>query len=95
MWVWIGYGIVCFTIVAFGSKINWLINPILITMAAVPTFVTGIMLRFKPLLYGGGALWVFGIILFLVPMDVQFLVAALAVVAGYLVPGYMLKNSNV
>lgn len=92
MWIWIGYGIVCFTIAFFGAKANWQINPIVITMAAVPTFVTGIMLRFKPLLFGGGALWIFGIVLFLLPGDLQFLVAAIAVAVGYLVPGYLLKQ---
>ena len=94
MWIWVGYAITCFTIIAFGSKTNWQINALLITMASVPTFVTGIMLRFKPLMYGGVALWIFGIILFLVPGDLQFLVAAVAIALGYLVPGYMLKNAN-
>lgn len=94
MWLWIGYGILCFTIVTFGGKTNWQINPILITMASVPTFVTGIMLRFKPLMFGGAALWIFGIILFNLPVDVQFLVAAIALVVGYLVPGYLLKKSD-
>ena len=94
MWIWIGYGVVCFTIAAFASKTNGQVNPIVITMAAVPTFVTGIMLRFKPLLFGGIALWVFGVVLFFVPGDIQFLVAAIAIASGYLVPGYMLKQSN-
>jgi hypothetical protein len=93
MWMWIGYAITCFTIVAFGNKTNWQINPILITMASVPTFVTGLMLRFKPLMYGGAALWIFGIVLFIIPGDLQFLIAAIAITAGYLVPGYMLKKT--
>lgn len=95
MWIWIGYGITCFTIVAFGNKTNWQINPIVITMASVPTFATGIMLRFKPLMFGGVALWLFGIVLFLLPSDWQFLISAIAITLGYLVPGYMLKKSDV
>ncbi|HZY77970.1 MAG TPA: hypothetical protein VFE50_00510 [Cyclobacteriaceae bacterium] len=94
MWLWIGYGITCFTIVAFGNKTNWQINPIVITMGSVPTFATGIMLRFKPLVFGGVALWLFGIVLFLLPSDLQFLIAAIAITIGYLVPGYMLKKSD-
>jgi hypothetical protein len=94
MWLWITYAITCFTFVAFGSKTNWQMNPIIITMAAVPTFVTGVMLRFRPLMFGGVALWVSGIVLFLVPGDVQFLVAAFAITIGYLVPGYLLKKSQ-
>lgn len=95
MWTWIGYMVICFTIIAFGSKINWQINPILVALAAVPTFVTGVMLRFKPLMFGGIALWFFGICLFLVSGPYQFLVAAIAITVGYLIPGYMLKKSDV
>jgi hypothetical protein len=94
MWLWIGYALTCFTTMFFGSKINWQINPMLVMMAAVPTFVTGIMLRFKPLLFGGIALWFFGVVLFLLPPDLQFLVAAVAITIGYLVPGYLLKKSQ-
>ncbi len=95
MWMWIGFGINCFILAAFGSKTNWQINPIIITMCAVPTFVSGIMLRFKPLQYGGLLFWGLGIVCFLVDRELQFLVAALAVVLGYLVPGYLLKKSEV
>jgi hypothetical protein len=94
MWLWIGYGILCFTFVAFGSKTNWQINPIVITMASVPTFVTGILLRFRPLMFGGVALWIFGIVLFMLPGDLQFLVSAVAIAIGYLIPGYLLKKSD-
>ncbi|HMJ68061.1 MAG TPA: hypothetical protein VK508_04165 [Cyclobacteriaceae bacterium] len=94
MWLWIGYGILCFTFVAFGSKTNWQINPIVITMASVPTFVTGILLRFRPLMYGGAALWAFGIVLFMLPADLQPLGAAIAIATGYLIPGYLLRKSD-
>lgn len=93
-WIWVGYGVTCFTIVAFGYKTNWQINPIVITMASAPTFVTGVMLRFRPLMFGGVALWLFGIMLFILPTDLQFLFSAIAIIIGYLVPGYMLKKSN-
>lgn len=94
-WLWIGVGINSFIIVAFGGKTNWMINPVIITMCAVPTFISGLMLRFKPLVIGGSLLWVFGIICFVVDPKIQFLVAALAVTVGYLIPGYMLKKSEV
>ncbi|MFZ2905813.1 MAG: hypothetical protein WAZ98_06395 [Cyclobacteriaceae bacterium] len=94
MWLWIGFGINCFILAIFGGKSNWQINPVIITMCAVPTFISGIMLKFKPLVIGGSLFWMFGIICFLVDPKIQFLVAALAVTVGYLVPGYMLKKSE-
>lgn len=93
-WLWIGFGITCFIFAFFGGRIGWQINPIIITMCAVPTFISGIMLRFKPLMIGGVIFWISGIALFLVPVETQFLIAALAVVLGYLVPGYMLRKSE-
>jgi len=94
MWLWICFGITCFTLAYFGSRISWQINPIIITCCAGPTFVTGIMLRFRPLIIGGIAFWFFGIVCFLVSTESQFLIAAAAVVVGYIVPGHMLRKSE-
>jgi hypothetical protein len=93
-WLWFGFGVTCVILVVFGKQTNWQINPLVITMCAVPTFISGILLRFKPLMMGGIAFWVFGIASFLAPMDIQFLLGALAVAFGYLVPGYLLKKSE-
>ncbi len=94
MAVWICFGVVCFTFVAFGSKTNWQINPIIIVVSSIPTFVTGIMLRFRPLMVSGVALYLFGIVMFMLPHDLQFLVSSIAVTIGYLVPGYLLRKSK-
>ncbi|MDD1443810.1 hypothetical protein MEO93_26385 [Dolichospermum sp. ST_sed3] len=93
-WLWMGFGITCFIFWFFGKQISWQINPVLITLLGVPTFISGTMLRFKPLMFGGVSFWVFGSVLFLVNTEVQFLLAALAVTIGYLVPGYLLKKSE-
>lgn len=93
-WLWFGFGVTCVILVVFGKQTNWQINPLILTMCAVPTFISGILLRFRPLMLGGIAFWVFGIASFLAAMDIQFLLGALAVVFGYLVPGYLLKKSE-
>jgi hypothetical protein len=91
MWLWLTFGITIFTLVAFGSKINFQLNPVTLTITAVPTFLSGIMIRFRPLVWGGVSFWIFGIISFLVPRETQPLVGAVAILCGYLVPGYLLK----
>lgn len=93
-WVWIGFGINCFIFAFVGKQIGWMVNPVIITMCALPTFVTGIVLKFKPLMVGGIIFWIAGIALFFVAKDDQHLLAALAIALGYLVPGYMLKKSE-
>jgi hypothetical protein len=92
--LWISYGVIIFTLVFFGWKINYQLNPLILLVTAVPTTVSGIILNFRPLVIGGVLFWVNGIIGFLLPMEFQPLVGAVAVTAGYLVPGYMLKNHD-
>jgi hypothetical protein len=93
-WMWISFGINCFVMAIFGAKTNWQINPIIITMCAAPTFISGTMLKFKPLQAGGITFWIIGIASFMVGSATQFLLAAIAVTLGYLVPGYLLKRSE-
>jgi hypothetical protein len=92
MWLWICFGVCILPIVIFMSRINFLINPIILILMAAPTFITGIMLRFRPLLYGGINFWIFGIIAFMVDSETQYLVGGIAILIGYLIPGYMLKT---
>jgi hypothetical protein len=90
--LWICFGISIFILIGFGSKINYQLNPLILTVSSIPTFMSGQIIQFRPLMYGGAALWVFGIIGFLSPYSIQPLVGAAAVFCCYLIPGYLLKN---
>ena len=92
MWLWICYGLTILPVVLFMNKINYNLNAIILIITAAPTFITGIMLRFKPLRFGGINFWIFGIICFLVDQQTQYLVGGVAILLGYLVPGYLLKT---
>ena len=71
-----------------------MVNPVIIVMTAMPTFITGVILKFKPLMFGGVVFWVAGAVMFFVAKDDQLLLGALVIVLGYLVPGYMLRKSE-
>ncbi|HTF18677.1 MAG TPA: hypothetical protein VK658_11420 [Chryseolinea sp.] len=90
--LWFSLGVVIFTIVAFGGQINFQVNPIILLISAIPTFTSGIILKFRPLILGGILFWVSGVASFLVPRELQPLIGAVAIACCYLVPGYMLKN---
>jgi hypothetical protein len=92
MWLWISFGITIQPIVVFMYKINYNLSPVILIITAVPTFLTGIMLRFKPLLFGGINFWLCGIIAFMVDYQTQYLVGGIAIIFGYLIPGYLLKR---
>lgn len=92
--MWLAFGVCIFTLVAFGSSINYQLGPVILLIAAIPTFASGVIMKFKPLMIGGVLFWVCSIVSFLVGRDLQPLVGALAIGAGYLVPGYMLKKTG-
>jgi hypothetical protein len=94
MWLWIGMAISITPCWIFGAKINWLVNAAILMPVGMATFLSGIIIRFKPLLYGGITFWIAGTLCYLAsPVD-QYLIGGVAMIFGYLVPGYMLKKLN-
>jgi hypothetical protein len=91
MWSWLSFGITAFIIVFFGWKINYNINPVLLTVSAIPTLIAGVILKFRPLILGAICFWIMAILCFIADSELQYLIGALAVVLGYLVPGYILR----
>src|SRR5690606_181441 len=50
MFLWYTYGVVVFTIVAFGYKINFQLNPVILVVSACPALVSGIVTKYRPLM---------------------------------------------
>lgn len=90
--LWYSYGIIIFTIVLFGYKINYQLNPVILLISAIPAFISGTITKFRPLIVGGILFWVFGILCFLVVGPWQYMVGAVAVTTGHLIPGLMLRG---
>ena len=64
-------------------------------LTALPTFLTGQILRFKPLIFGGILFWIAGIIMFF-SGNLAVIVATycIAMLFGYIVPGILLKRQE-
>jgi len=92
--LWGSFALCIFTIIGFGFKINFQINPIILLVSTIPTVASGVILRFKPLIVGGVLFWILGILCFLVPASFQPLVGAVAITTGYIIPGYMLQQKQ-
>lgn len=92
--IWLSMLIGAFTVILSMEGSNIYINGIVLTFAAIGTFLSGSLLRFKALIFGAVALWVASILAFFAaPID-QFLIGAAGILAGYLIPGYMLKKAE-
>ena len=89
VWMISGIGIVASII--FMSQINYYHNAFILLFAMGGTYISGQMLRFRPLVMGAFALLVSGIVCFNVSMVDQYLVGAIGILLGYLIHGYMLK----
>ena len=68
------------------------ISPILLTIYGIPIFLSGIILRFRPLVIGGIGCWVLSIAAMLIDnYDYQFLLIPLAMIIAWIIPGYLLR----
>jgi hypothetical protein len=57
----------------------------------MPTFLSGIILKFKPLVIGGISCWLLAVVSVFIPMEYQLLCIAAAVIFAWIIPGYLLK----
>jgi hypothetical protein len=68
------------------------ISPILLTIYGIPIFLSGIILRFKPLVIGGIGCWILSIAAMLIEnYDYQFLLIPVAMIIAWIIPGYLLR----
>lgn len=92
--VWLSLFICTIIVLAFLPQIQYTMNPIILVFAGLGTFLSGSMLRFTPLILGGCALWAAAIVAFISPLTDQYLIAAIGILAGYLIPGYLLRRAE-
>ena len=91
-WVWLGFVIVFLISYFEFSELGGKINTLILLLAGYATFLSGHVLKFKPLIAGGILFWIFSILAFLLGNEYGLLVTAVSVLTGYLIPGYLLKN---
>lgn len=69
-------------------------GPYIMIMTGVPTFVSGGIMNFKPLVVGGILFWLIGLASFFAPMEYRPLIFSFAILCGYIIPGLMLKRAE-
>lgn len=80
---------------AFSGRLSWgTAHPLIVSLYGLGTFVSGGVLKFRPLILGGMACWVIALSAFFIPADFMLLMIALSVIVAYLIPGYMLQSKN-
>jgi hypothetical protein len=70
------------------------ITPAILAIFGMPTFLSGIILKFKALKIGGICCWILALIAPFVNYNYQFLLIACAVVAAWIIPGQILYQKS-
>ena len=93
VWLVFFISMVLVIFISIHFKYYEIIYPLILVMYGMPTFLSGVILKFKPLIIGGACCWVFAILSSFVTSDYQSLFIAAAVIAAWIIPGYLLKKN--
>ncbi len=96
IWLWMGFMVTAILMFVFFSSEDWTIKiaPLILMLAGFTTFISGVIIKFRPLVIGGISIWIFSLTgIFAGDMIVSLTVPA-AMLTGYIIPGYMLKKNG-
>ncbi len=92
LWTAVGFSFLILAIIF--SKIGWqYCFPFYILFYGIGTSVSGSLLRFKPLIAGGITCFVLAGLAVYLSYENQILIASVAILISYIVPGLLLRNS--
>ena len=94
--LWLGLAISFFVLAMILTKLGWgtVAFPFFIMLYGLGTFVSGSIIRFRPLIIGGIIAWALAIGSTFVSYDYQMLFGAAAILVSYIIPAYMLRSRN-
>lgn len=94
--LWTGMGISFGVLSMILSKIGWGSNvfPFFILLYGLGTFVSGSLLKFKPLIVGGVIAWILAVVGVMLPYQYQILTGATAILVSYIIPGHLLQKQH-
>ncbi len=95
-YLWIGMGITYFVLSMILSKTGWgtMVFPFYIMLYGLGTFVSGSIIKFRPLVIGGIIAFGLAVGAAYVEYDYQMLFGAAAIFISYIIPAYMLRSKN-
>ena len=92
--IWISFGCSMFLLSYFEGVYNLShSNSIFLVVYGIPTFATGYGRRFKPMIIGGIACWVFAILCAYAPAPYQMLYITAGAQLAWFIPGLILRKA--
>jgi hypothetical protein len=92
--VWLVFFICLMLLVFVGVQFEQyeMIDPMILVLYGMPTFLSGVILKFRPLMIGAVCCWVLAIVSPFVNTHIQLLLLAAGIAAAWIIPGYLLKK---
>ena len=94
MWTWMAFMISAVILFILLSKQMENVAPFILLLAGYATFMSGIIIKFKPLIIGGVSFWIFALIAYFTGPSIAPLAVPFAVLTGYLIPGYLIRKEE-
>ena len=91
-WIWFAFIVSIISIMIVSNDNMQSIPLLILIMAGFATFLSGKLIRFNPLVWGGIGFWLWSILGFYLQDDMVLAINAAAIFTGYIIPGYLLKN---
>lgn len=90
--LWMGVGISFFVLAFVFSKIGYEHSfSFYMLLYAIGCFVTGRLIKFYPLIWGGIGAWILAILSTYLQYDTNILLTAVSILISYIIPGYLLR----
>lgn len=68
------------------------VSPLFLLLYGMPTFVSGVSMKFKPMILGGVLCWLCCLIAIYTPVQVDLLLTACSAVFAWLIPGIIMEK---
>lgn len=94
VWTWMGFLVSSVTLFIIVRERMESVAPLILVLAAMPTFISGFILKFRPLIIGAVTFWIFALVAHFGGPSVSGLAVPAAMITGYLIPGYILRRKN-
>jgi hypothetical protein len=96
-YVWLAFVVSMFLMgflfgAVLGDEYYRMVSPGFLVLYGIPTFLSGIILRFRPLIIGGISCWLLSVLVIFVDFSYQMLFLSAAMLIAWIIPGYMLRS---
>lgn len=96
-YVWLAFVVSMFLMgflfgAVLGDDYYRMVSPGFLVLYGIPTFLSGIILRFRPLIIGGISCWLLSVLVIFVDVSYQMLFLSAAMLIAWIIPGYMLRS---